>query len=51
VKFSIRDVFWLTLVVGILLAWYIDSGSGYKPGTEGTDFSKLTEWILHLFGF
>lgn len=27
IQFTMRDLFWMAVVVGILTAWYIDSGS------------------------
>jgi hypothetical protein len=56
-SFSIRDVFWLTLVVGLGVGWWVDRGqlvedatilviAGLQHGIADDDFVRLQEKYL-----
>jgi hypothetical protein len=43
-RFTIRDLFWLTLVIALVVAWWLDRRS--LPRQSATEFNALRERLI-----
>ena len=45
-RFTIRDVLWLTVVVALGLAWWIDRRALWQSDLEKTDAERKVDFLL-----